>query len=93
MAPNGDVPGRSFAGGVRGLPVSLRGFTQDLRVQGLVGHQLLESSLLFLQGPQLRSVVRRVRVILFQGFPLPVGAAVQDGMCYVGGIVVVSVSK
>ena len=40
--PNEDELLRPFDADVRGLPVSLRGFLEDLHVEGLVGHQLLQ---------------------------------------------------
>ena len=50
VAPNDDAPQRSFAVDVRGLPVSLRGFLEDLHVQSLLGDHLFQPSVLFLQG-------------------------------------------
>ena len=49
VAPNIDAPQWSFAVDVRGLPVSLRGFLEDLHVQSLLGDHLLRPSVLFLQ--------------------------------------------
>ena len=48
VAPNGDVLRRAFAVDVRGLPVSLRGFLQNLHIKSLLGHHLLQSTILFL---------------------------------------------
>ena len=49
VAPNIDAPQWSFAVDVRGLPVSLRGFLEDLHVQSLLSDHLLQRSVLFLQ--------------------------------------------
>ena len=53
VAPNDDAPQRSFAVAVRGLPVSLRGFLQNLHVESLFGHHLLHPDILFSQGFEL----------------------------------------
>ena len=50
QAPNGDKLQRSFAGDVRGLPVSLRGFLQNIHIESLVSHELLQASVFFLKG-------------------------------------------
>ena len=50
VASNGDAPRWSFAVDVRGLPVSLRGFLQNLHIKSLLRYHLLQPSILFLQG-------------------------------------------
>ena len=50
QAPNGDKLQRSFAGDVRGLPVSLRGFLQNIHIESLVSHELLQANVFFLKG-------------------------------------------
>ena len=52
-APNGNAPQRSFADDVRGLPVSLRGFLENLHAESLVGYQLIQPDILFLKRLQL----------------------------------------
>ena len=53
VIPNGDVPQRSFSVDVRGLPISRRGFLQNLHVESLLGHHLLQPSILILQRLEL----------------------------------------
>ena len=54
-APNADVLHESFVGVAWGLPVSLRGFLENLHVQSLLSHQLLQPSVFFLQWPSTLS--------------------------------------
>ena len=49
-APNDDELQRPFDADVRGLPVSLRGFLQDIHIESLLCHELLQTSILFLKG-------------------------------------------
>ena len=54
----------TYVGDVWGLPVSLRRFFEDLHVEGLVGHQLLQPGILFLEGLQLLDHLRLHPTIL-----------------------------
>ena len=45
--PNGNAPRRLFVADVWGLPVSLRGFLQNLHVEGLPGYHLLSRTFSF----------------------------------------------
>ena len=56
-APDDDVSRQPFVVDVRGLPVSLRGFLQDLHVQSLLRHHLLQPSVLLLKRLQLHDHV------------------------------------
>jgi hypothetical protein len=52
QAPNSDALQRLYVDDVRSLPVSLRGFLGDLHIKSLLGHHLLQPSILFLKGFQ-----------------------------------------
>ena len=51
-APNDDELLRPFDADVRGLPVSLRGFLQNIHIESLVSQEFLQASILFLKGFQ-----------------------------------------
>ena len=53
VAPDDDALRRLFAVVVRGLPVSLRSFLQNLHVESLFGHHLFQPRILFLKGLKL----------------------------------------
>ena len=53
VAPNDDALRRLFAVVVRGLPVSLRSFLQNVHVESLFGHHLFQPRILFLEGLKL----------------------------------------
>ena len=73
VAPNDDALRRLFAVVVRGLPVSLRSFFQNVHVESLFGHHLFQPRILFLEGLKL---LRHLR--------LPVGAELMDTLIIEG---------
>ena len=64
QAPNDNAPRRLFAVVVRGLPVSLRSFLQNLHVESLFGHHLLQPSILILQRLELLGHFRQPAAVL-----------------------------
>jgi len=64
LAPNDDAPRRPCVFAARGSPVWAGGLLQDLYIERLLGHQLLQAGILFLQSPQLLGHLRRHPAIL-----------------------------
>ena len=64
VAPNDDALRRLFAVVVRGLPVSLCGFLQNIHVESLFGHPLFQSCILFFESLELLRHLRLHAAVL-----------------------------